>query len=169
MENQTEAQKNEALSTIGKTHGNTPLKMIISDNKINWGGFKFQENTHSPVPTIQKDSPTYLEAVRLVEHYKTFVLPCSSDEVAQEIYKLQGHYWQQGMPADLMREVAKDYVRLLAGYSLPVLRRACDEWKVSTAKFCPKLGELKERMDALKSKTETKIKRLQVLIESAAA
>lgn len=103
----------------------------------------------------------------MVERFREFLVPCSTDEIAQEIYKLQGHYWQQDMSQDLMREVAADYARLLAGYSLPILRRACDDWKMSPARFCPRLGELKEAMDKLKATTENKIKRLEILLENA--
>jgi hypothetical protein len=94
-------------------------------------------------------------------------MPCLAEELAQEIYALQGHYWQQGMPLELMKSVAADYARLLDGYSLSVVRKACDEWKLSTNSFFPKIGQLKEAMDSKKAMLDQKIKRLTVLLDNA--
>jgi len=83
------------------------------------------------------------------------------------MYALQGHYWQQGMPIELMKSVAADYARLLDGYSLSVVRKACDEWKLSTNSFFPKIGQLKEKLDEKKAILDQKIKRLTILLNNA--
>lgn len=148
-------------------HGRVLLKAILEEKTINWGNYKFLEATHQPIPTISKESEVYREAVALVQHYNKYLIPCEAAELANELYILQGHHWQKDMPLDLMKAVANDYARLLQGYSLPVVSKACDEWKLSKKNFFPQIGELKEILDSKKAKVGMKIKRLTELLDNA--
>lgn len=107
-------------------------------------------------------------AIQMLDSYQQYLEPAEPDKIAAELYTLQGHYWQQAMPESLMRAVANDYARLLGGYSWKVFQKACDEWKLSTEDFFPKIGQLKEILDRKKAKVEMKIRRLNELLENAA-
>lgn len=100
------------------------------------------------------------EAAQLAPQF----VPASADQRAAILYRLQGHYYQQGMSESLIRAVAGDYARLLDSYPASVLQAAADECLLDPErKFFPKVGELKHicvRIHGRKSARYAKLLRL---------
>lgn len=130
---------------------------------INWYGHK---GHLTPVPQFKRGS----EAANEVEAQYAKITSyerINRTDMAAILYKLQGHYWQQGMTEALAKSVADDYIRLLDGYDEDVFQRTCDQWLLGKDnKFFPKIGELKAALDAKKNAKAWRIRQLLILMDN---
>lgn len=133
-------------------HGHQLLQKLLA-GKIDWNGIAERKPSArhfagAPVPVIEKNSAIHSAAAELHEKTKNELTPITEKEMATLLYKLQGHYWQPNMSESLARETAKDYLRLLSHYGLGVFSEVYDEIITEPdRKFCPTIGELKDRLD----------------------
>lgn len=134
------------------------------EGQYDWDGLPWDRDKPKP-PILSEDSEERAHAISEVLALESALVPADQQTVVAMLYKLQGHYYQPGMSESLMREVAKDYIRLLAGYSVATMQEACDSFLIDPEqKFFPKVGELKKRMDNLQYNKSRRYRRLKILI-----
>ncbi len=142
-----------------EARGQGQVDSILNFEDINWSGSKHHLR---PVPIV--DRQAYDNIVERLEALDKTHEPAPKIALAGLLYKLQGHYWQPNMSEQLAREVANDYVRLLDGYSIDVMQRACDRWLMNKEnKFFPKVGELKDVLDSVVQRKKWYEMRLRIL------
>jgi hypothetical protein len=136
--------------------------LLSRTHDINWYGHK----THlAPLPSFPRESNEAKEIEN--QYYKiTSYGKINQQGMAAMLYKMQGHYWQQGMTDALAKSVADDYIRLLDGYDEDVFQRTCDQWLLSENKFFPKVGELKAALDLKTTAKKWRIIQLKLLMEN---
>lgn len=145
------------------------LEKLLEQTRIDWNGYAERKPTArswagEPVPVIRRDSALCQEAVARLNKLSTDLAPITESRMATFLYKMQGHYWQPNMTETLAKNVAMDYLRLLGGYGDGVFSEVYDEVILERGrKFCPTIGEMKERLEVktyLKKTTHHKLKKL---------
>jgi len=134
---------------------------------VNWHESKFGSN-QTPIPVIAKASTAYQQALEEIPVLESH--PVQRDELAGELYRLQGHYWVAGMPESVARAVAGDYLEdiLPEGFTLFAVQAGIKAWRKNEAnKFFPKVGELISAIKLEQSKIKWRLIRLKKLTEKA--
>jgi hypothetical protein len=158
--------------TCAKEHGATLLRSILDNHKIDWQGIRERKPdatwAGALVPVIRKDSELYALAHSEALALKIGMTPVLPAQMAALLHTLHGHYWQQGMSPALMKEVVKDYLRLLAHYPLDIFEQVRDELLLEPArKFVPTIGELNALLEKKLSQKKSRLQRVIKLLETA--
>jgi hypothetical protein len=152
---------------LQEEHGQKPLELILNLEGVNWHESKFG-NSQKPIPVLQKDSKQYELIARELAELSSE--PVGKETLAGMLYGLQGHYWVAGMPENVAKAVAMDYLRLLlpCGYSQKAVQMACDSWLRNPAnRFFPKIGEIEELIKAQEGAIKWRKLRLTKLRDKA--
>jgi hypothetical protein len=136
---------------------------LLDQEGINWTGAAWDKG--AAVVPLADGNPLRAVALREVATIEQQLQHASTSEtVAVMLYRLQGHYWQQGMTEALAREVARDYLRLLTGFPDSIWRAACDQCLLdSDRKFFPKVGEMKALLESRLAAQRWRLRKLKAL------
>lgn len=136
-------------------------------SKINWNEYRFA-GAGEPIPVIKKGGDVYAAAQQEKLEIEQSMEPISATKLAVLLYTLQAHYWLPNMSEGLLKEVVKDYLRLLGHYPLDAFEQVRDEILMQKDReFVPKLGELNDMLAAKLYRKKYMLTALAKLLEKA--
>lgn len=147
-------------------HGQAQLQTLLERDGINWTGSAWDKG-EKPSALAASSPLRALAAREEAVIAQELASPIGGDGIAVMLYRLQGHYWQQGMSEQLAREVARDYLRLLDGYPEGIWQSTCDAMLLDPErKFFPKVGELKQLLETQLAARRWRLRKLRALLGS---
>src|SRR5207237_4336506 len=96
-----------------KERGATLLQSILANHKLDWLGIREKKPdakwAGELLPVIRKNSEIHAAAIHEKAIIEGGLNQIQPGKMATLLHTMHGHYWQQGMSPELMKEVVKDY------------------------------------------------------------
>lgn len=145
----------KALST---EQPSTALQEILNSNS-NW--FRGECNIANLNADLETEAKSLLEEVKA-----TLNAECPYKVLAEILYMLQAHFVTKTISEAQARNLAKDYARLLSGYSEKEWRAAYDNILLNRDdKYFPTIKEMKQYLQAERGKLKYLMLKLTTIIK----